>query len=336
MSLFSLKTGCAIVLALVLGLTAGVRAQTPSAVTDMRGYVAVLRNWSEAVAQLPAHPEKSSELRHSLPLKLELQDGGQRYTVSNAWLVLALVHFENDAHRRVDIQQQMAQRLEWELQQAEALSQPGEAPSSRAARAQLAAVLSRREFRFVRPPSWWDLMWARVWRWIGRQFDKLMARLHLKPAVSNVLSWILLSVAFLLLAVILWRNLCRASRGMARLGLQAPASNAWGWRQWADAAQAAIAEQRYRDAVHCCYWAAVFRLEQMGVWRLDDSRTPREYLRLLPRDSQQREIMASLTRSFEIVWYGYRPVTPAQAESALRELENLECSSPSMAATASY
>ena len=336
MSLSSRKTGCAIVLSLVLGLTAGVRAQTPSAATDLRGYVADLQNWSEAVAQLSAHPEKSFELRHSLPLKLELQDGGQRYSVSNAWLVLALVHFENDAHRRADIQQQMAQRLQWELQQAEALSRPAEAPSSRAARAQLDAVLSRREFRFVRPPSWWDLMWARVWRWIGRQIDKLMARLHLKPAVSNVLSWILLSVAFLLLALILWRNLRRASRGMTRLGLQAPASNAWGWRQWADAARAAIAEQRYRDAVHCCYWAAVFRLEQMGVWRLDDSRTPREYLRLLPRDSQQREIMASLTRSFEIVWYGYRPVTPAQAESALRELENLECSSPSMAATASY
>jgi hypothetical protein len=336
MSLFSRKTGCAIVLALVLGLTAGVRAQTASAATDLRGYVADLQNWSEAVAQLSARPEKSSELRHSLPLKLELQDGGQRYSVSNAWLVLALVHFENDAHRRTDIQQQMAQRLQRELQQAEALSRPAEAPSSQAARAQLAAVLSRREFRFVRPPSWWDLMWARVWRWIGRQFDKLMARLHLKPAVSNVLSWILLSVAFLLLALILWRNLRRASRGMTRLGLQAPASQAWGWRQWADAAQAAIAEQRYRDAVHCCYWAAVFRLEQMGVWRLDDSRTPREYLRLLPRDSQQREIMASLTRSFEIVWYGYRPVTPAQAESALRELENLECSSPSIAATASY
>ncbi|HKW26706.1 MAG TPA: DUF4129 domain-containing protein [Terriglobales bacterium] len=317
-------------------MTAQGRAQTPSAATDLRGYVADLQNWSEAVAQLPAHPEKSSELRHSVPLKLELQDGGQHYTVSNTWLVLALVHFENDAHQRAAIQQQIAQRLQWELQQAQALNQPEEAPSSRVGRAQLAAVLSRREFRFVRPPSWWDLMWARVWRWIGRQLEKLMGRLHLKPAVSNVLSWILLSVAFLLLALILWRNLRRASRGMTRLGLQAPASTAWGWRQWADAAQAALAGQRYREAVHCCYWAAVFRLEQMGVWRLDDSRTPREYVRLLPRDSQHRQTMTSLTRSFEMAWYGYRPVTPEQAESTLRELENLECNSPSIAATASY
>jgi len=336
MSLPSRKTGCALVLSLVLGLTAGVRAQMASAATDLRAYVADLENWSQAVAQLPAHPENSAALRQSVPLKLEVQNGGQHFAISNTWLVLALVHFENDAHRRADIHQEIAQRLQWELQQARGLSDPGEAPSSQAARARLAAVLSRREFRFVRPPSWWDLMWARVWRWIGRQFDKLMARLHLKPAVSNVLSWVLLSVAFLLLAFILWRNLRRASRGMTRLGLQAPASNGWGWRQWADAAEAALAEQRYRDAVHCCYWAAVFRLEQMGVWRLNDSRTPREYLRLLPRDSQQREIMASLTRSFEIVWYGYRPVTQAQAESALKELENLECNSPSIAATASY
>ena len=336
MSLSSRKTGCASVLLLVLGMTAGVRAQIPSAATDLRGYVADLQNWSEAVEQLPAHPERSSELRHSVPLKLDVQNGGQHFAISNAWLVLALVHFENDARQRAAIQQQLAQRLQWELQQAQALSQPPQAPSSHVARAQLTAVLSRREFRFVRPPSWWDLMWARVWRWIGRQLEKLMGRLHLKPAVSNVLSWILLGVAFLLIALILWRNLRRAERGMTRLGLQAPASTVWGWRQWADAAQVALAEQRYRDAVHCCYWAAVLRLEQMGVWRLDDSRTPREYLRLLPRDSQHRQTMTSLTRSFEMVWYGYRPVTSAQAESALQELENLECSSPSIAATASY
>ena len=40
----------------------------------------------------------------------------------------------------------------------------------------------------------------------------------------------------------------RASLGMTRLGLQAPASIAWGWRQWAAAARSALAEQRYRDA----------------------------------------------------------------------------------------
>src|SRR5579864_1610712 len=331
----SRKTGCALVLSLVLGLTAGVRAQTASAATDLRAYVADLENWSEAVAQLPVHPEKSSELRHSVPLKLEVQNGGQHFAISNAWLVLGLVHFENDAHRRAEIQGQIAQRLQWELQQARGLSQPGAAPSSQAARARLAAVLSRREVRFVRPPSWWDLMWARVWRWIGRQVERLMRRLHLKPAVSNVFSWILLSVAFLLLAWMLWRNLRRAARGMTSLGLQSPASTAWGWRQWADAAREAVAGQRYREAVHYCYWAAVFRLELMGVWRLEPSRTPREYLRLLPGDSQHRQAMASLTRSFEMAWYGYRPVTPAQAQSALQEMENLECSLPSIAATAS-
>ncbi len=74
----------------------------------------------------------------------------------------------------------------------------------------------------------------------------------------------------------------------------------------------------------------------MGVWRPDASRTPREYLRLLPRDSKHRPALANLTRSFEMAWYGYRPVTPAQAQSALHELENLGCNSPSIAATASY
>ena len=335
MPLFSRRFFSAVALSLVFGVAAGARAQVASASTNLPGYIADLQSWSAAVAQLPDHPEKAAELRRDVPPKLEVQTAGQQFTISNAWLMEALVQWEKQAPKRTDLQRQMAQRLRWELQQAQALSLPAEAPSSQAARAQLAAVLSRREFRFVRAPSWWDLMWARVWRWIGRQLEKLMRRLHLKPGVSNVLSWILLGAAFFLLALILWRHLRRASRSMTRLGLQAPTSTAWGWRQWADAAREAIAGQRYRDAVHCSYWAAVFRLEQMGVWRLDDSRTPREYLRLLPRDSQHRQAMASLTRSFEIVWYGYRPVTSAQAESALQELESLGCSSPSIAATAS-
>jgi hypothetical protein len=335
MPLFSRKVCSAVALSLVFGAAAGARAQAPSASSDLPGYIADLQSWSAAVAQLPAHPQKADDLRRSLPFKLEVQTTGQQFTVSNAWLVEALVYWEKQTPKRTDLQRQMAQRLQWELQQAQELSRPAESPSSQAARAQLAAVLSRREFRFVRAPSWWDLLWARVWRWIGRQLEKLARRVHLKPKVSDVLSWILLGAAFLLLALILWRNLWRAARGITRLTLEAPVSTAWGWGQWADAAREAVAEQRYRDAVHCSYWAAVFRLEQMGVWRLDASRTPREYLRLLPRDSQHRQAMTSLTRSFEIVWYGYRPITPAQAESALQELESLGCSSPSIAATAS-
>lgn len=336
MPLSSQKSCFALLLLVVLGLAGGACAQAPNAATDLPGYITDLQSWSAALAQLPVHPEKVSDLRRSVPLKLDVQSGSQHFTISNAWLVLALVHWEKQAPQRAALQEQIAQRLQWELQQAQALSRPSAAPSSQLARAQLASILKRREFRFVRSPSWWDLMWARVWRWIGRQVERLMRRLHLKPAVSNVFSWILLGVAFLLVAWMLWRNLRRASRGTMRLGLEAPVSTAWGWKQWADAAKAAMAQQRYRDAVHCCYWAAVFRLEQMGVWRQDDSRTPREYLLLLPRDSEHRAAMSNLTRSFEMVWYGYRPVTPAQAESALQQLENLGCNSPSIAATANY
>lgn len=311
-------------------------AQVASSAIDLQTYIADLQNWTQGVAQLAAHPENAGTMRRSVPLKLEVQDGGQHFLISNAWLVMALARWEKQLPERQALQLAMTQRLQWELQQAQALSRPAEAPPSQAARAQLGAVLSRREFRFVQPPSWWDLMMARVKRWLLNLVDRLMRRLHLKPAVGNVLSWVLLGLAFLLVAWMLWQNLRRASRGMLGLGLEAPAGTGWGWRQWADAAKAAAAEQRYRDAVHCCYWAAVFRLEQMGVWRLDDSRTPREYLRLLPRGSTHREAMSNLTRHFEMVWYGYRPATAAQADSAFKELENLGCSSPSRAATASF
>jgi hypothetical protein len=332
---FSSGRNCLVVL-LSLLLATAVVAPAQTSHVDLATYIANLQRWSAAVAELPAHPQKVEELRRSVPFKLEVETPGERFAVSDAWLVMALANWEKQASQRSALQQQMLQRLQWQLQQAQALSQPAEAPSSAAARARLAAVLSRREFRFVQPPTWWDLVWARIRRWFYNWLDKWFGRFHLKRSVSNVLSWSLLGSAFLLLLLMLWRNLRRVPRGMTRLGLQSPVSAAWGWRQWADAARAAAAEQRFRDAVHCCYWAAVFRLEEMGVWRMDDARTPREYLRLLPRDSQHSATMAALTRILETVWYGYRPVTPAEAESALQELERLACSLPSIAATASY
>ena len=336
MSHFSRKSFGAALFCLFMTVAASAAAPDASTSVDVRGYIADLQNWSEGVAQLAAHPESAGAVRRSVPLKLEVRDGGQRFQISNAWLVMALAHWEKQPPQRQALEQEMAQRLQWELGQAIALGRPAEGPPSQAARAQLATVLGGREFRFVRPPSWWDLMMARVRRWLLRFLSRLMDRLHLKPAVGNVLSWVLLGAAFLLAAWMLWQNLRRASRGMLGLGLEAPASTKWGWRQWADAARAAAAEQRYRDAVHCCYWAAVFRLEQMGAWRLDDSLTPREYLRLLPRGSEHREAMSNLTRHFEMVWYGYRPVTGAEADSALKEMENLGCTLPSRAATASF
>jgi hypothetical protein len=94
--------------------------------------------------------------------------------------------------------------------------------------------------------------------------------------------------------------------------------------------------QRPREAIHYAYWAAVYRLEEQGAWRPDASRTPREYLRLLGRASQHRRVMAELTRDFEKAWYGYRPVTATDADSALRQLESLGCNLQSRPATASF
>ena len=36
--------------------------------------------------------------------------------------------------------------------------------------------------------------------------------------------------------------------------------------------------------------AVISRLEEEGAWRLDDTRTPREYLRLLPADHRRRRV----------------------------------------------
>jgi Domain of unknown function (DUF4129) len=73
----------------------------------------------------------------------------------------------------------------------------------------------------------------------------------------------------------------------------------------------------------------LFRLEEQGVWRVDESRTPREYLSLLkPRDARYAALV-DLTREFEQVWYAARP---ADSRGLLDRLEGsgpFGCHAPS-------
>jgi hypothetical protein len=134
------------------------------------------------------------------------------------------------------------------------------------------------------------------------------------------------------------------------MALVAPAAVTKDWRRWTQEAQAAGARGEFRAAVHACYWAAVGRLEDLGVWASDHSRTPREYLRLLddlgveaqrpsaatklhPAASlapeRMRTTLGTLTGTFERVWYAGVNATAADFRSSLDRLEELGCRFPS-------
>jgi hypothetical protein len=101
-----------------------------------------------------------------------------------------------------------------------------------------------------------------------------------------------------------------------------PAAGAASARDWqlylADARRAAAAGQ-WREAIHFAYWAAISRLESKRLWPADRARTPREYLALVAASDPRRAGLATLTGSFERVWYGGR----AAGESDYKQAEEL-------------
>jgi hypothetical protein len=66
-------------------------------------------------------------------------------------------------------------------------------------------------------------------------------------------------------------------------------------------------------------------LEEEGALRGDETRTPREFLRLLPETHRRRGLLADVTRRFEEIWYGARHPTEEDRRSLLARLEELGC-----------
>jgi hypothetical protein len=61
------------------------------------------------------------------------------------------------------------------------------------------------------------------------------------------------------------------------------------------------------------------------MWRPDQARTPREYLRLLAADSQHRGTLTRLTRRLEVTWYGREIAGPETFAETVANLEELGC-----------
>jgi hypothetical protein len=90
-------------------------------------------------------------------------------------------------------------------------------------------------------------------------------------------------------------------------------------------AREAASRREYREAIRLAYLAAIFRLADLKFWKVDPTRTHREYLRLVRRDQTEHEPLALLTQQFELAWYGVHPVTQVDFNSAIQLIERLGC-----------
>jgi len=185
------------------------------------------------------------------------------------------------------------------------------------AREQASLVLSRAEFDRATGPTWWERQMSRVGVWLGAIFGGIGALGEYAPWLGT-----LLEVLFYLAAAVGILFFVRRAfvRQRLAISLGAGAAKAGAWDKeaddWAALADGCAAQQQWREAVHCLYWAAIVRLEARRAWRHNPTRTPREYVRLLKPGSQQQGALRSLTQILERVWYGLRDASDEDYQQA--------------------
>ncbi len=210
-------------------------------------------------------------------------------------------------------------RLTSDLAQAGAA--PAALPAHAAERETMKKVLAGRDFRNLGEPSASDTALEKLGNWLNKFFEGA-ANLGAHAAwIGRLLVWGFILAVCVGLA---WALIQIERRSRLRLlpdsdGPAPGAPSAREWQLWLEDARKAAAAGLWREAVHFVYWAAISRLESRRLWPADRARTPREYLALVAPEDPRKPGLATLTGSFERIWYGGRPA----AESDYRTAELL-------------
>jgi len=216
-------------------------------------------------------------------------------------------------------------RLDRDLAQIDAA--PAALPTHTQERETMTQVLADPSFRNLEAPAAQDAVLDKIGRWlrhwIGRAIDRIVASISRVVSRSAWVGRLLLWGLILGVCVGLVWGLLQLERGWrTRLVPEggypgAGTASARDWQLWLEDARQAAAAGQWREAIHFLYWAAISRLESRRLWPADRARTPREYLALVAPEDPRKAGLATLTGSFERIWYGGR----AAGESDYRQAE---------------
>ncbi len=293
---------------------------------DLSGYLAELDRCSAAVERLKIHPEEAAALRNSLPESWRVTAESQDFEVPTGWLRQRLDGFPSEPAQAADRSRQILARLRGMRSSAGALFQSGSQggiADGNSGRRRLDVILQRREFRESVARSQVQTWWDRAQRWVRDLLARLFGQVGYYGPGSTVF-WVL--AVGLGMALLGW--LAYSMMGLARAPARSRPPRAVeiaGWREWAAKAVDCARRNEFREAIHMAYRAAVYRLEDAGVWQVDDTRTPREYLRLITADDRHYQALRAITFRFERSWYGFQPASADDFESAVAELKDLGC-----------
>lgn len=304
---------------LVVCLTAVASATETRRVYSLSEYTAELDRLSALARRAHNDPNATAEVVADLRGGMEVHCERQTFTVNTSWIIDQFIRLQKGADDQT--RDGLLQRIEALKVDAQEFQQMP--PDTASARATLHQILARGEFHQVQGPTWLDRLKFRVLAWIFRLISRFFSSWS-APVIGRIFVWSLVGIAVVVLAFLVYRTIRQNARMETIMPEVLPVS-AKPWRVWMQEAQAAAAKGLWRDAVHLAYWAGISFLEENAMWRPDQARTPREYLRLLPASSQQRSTLSALTRQLEVTWYGKEPAGPEAFAEALRSLENLGC-----------
>jgi len=192
-------------------------------------------------------------------------------------------------------------------------------------RANLSSILAERRFqRIQQDPGLLRRAYVAILNWLFERLGRVAAYGGRNPWIAHLLEYAAILVPCVLLAwwvMVRLRKQAAAPRAAQAAAPTAPSAREW--QRWLEDAERFAQHSQWREAVHHVYWAAISRLESHGLWPADRARTPREYLALLRSNHTIEPDLRGLTRSFELIWYGNRPVAEEQYRDARARMDNL-------------
>lgn len=304
---------------LALVVLSGAQAHQGAATFDLPGYIAELDRISGGVSTAST-PQQARAATSGMRDRWFVTIGDQIVIVDMGWLETELAATTARPEQWARSQSRIGRRLAAMSAEAAATETPATQPPGTA----LAEVLSRREFQQSTSSRWLKNQQNRVSQWILQMLDRLTGSAIGSRRLAIVFAWttslLALSAFAFWLALTLTRRTSAAALGLDVTPLPRTAA-----REWALRAMAAVRAGDVREAVRFAYRAALSRLDEQGTWRVDESRTPREYLGLLPSDDPRHPVVSELTRQFEQICYGRRTVTGEDARLVADHLERLGC-----------
>lgn len=276
------------------------------------------------VHSLDDHPERAGEVIASIPDEVAVNTGSGEVTINYHPLKDELTEFDKaertaKPHRLEQIKSYII-RLETAARE---YSQSSEDVT--ASRQKLGQILSHSEFRKVHGPGVKETLLSKLYKWLAWLLSKLHVRGKGTFDVLQFLVYALVGLALVMLLIWTVNRLRRKEEEPSAREILPFAPSARSWRVWLAEARENAEKQDWRNAIHLAYWAAISFLESGGAWKPNRARTPREYLRLLSTRNANYPPLLTLTKKFEVIWYGERPAAQQDFEESLGQLEKLGC-----------